>query len=384
MHGVDGWYKMSTFPSVNNLFTVKDTRILYYKNSKGHMYIWQCYVIGDTVYVEYGRENGKMNKSSFQCFPKNVGRSNETTAHQQALKEAMALYKNKLDRKYSQTRAGAQVEQYLPMLAQTYQKREKYVDLSSGNWFSSPKLDGVRCLAFCGSDGSVQLLSRSGQEWYVPHIQKALESIMKPYEMLDGEIYIHGKTFQEITSLVKRYRTDSHALEFHYFERIDDIRNIQKFRSNGVTMYANTSVVKKVEYRIIKSKSDLDRAFNDYLNQGYEGAMLRGASTTYEFGKRSNNLLKYKVFEDNEFKIIDVVEGKGKFKGRGIFVCETNEGKTFQVTPKCEDEKKKAIWEWRENYPGNLLKVQHQGFTDDRIPRFPVGLGTRDPKDMST
>lgn len=359
---------------------------LYHKDSKGKLRVWETWSKNDEVFTKYGLEGGKMVETSFKCTPKNVGRANETTAFEQAEKESRALQQNKLDRKYSFTRNGALQDQYLPMLAQTFQKRAKKIDLSSGLWYASPKLDGVRALAFCDSSGNVQLLSRSGQEWHIPHIQEQLKTVMSPGMLLDGELYIHGKTFQQITSLCKKYRKESEDLEFWNFEKVKDKDNLKVFAYNQFfqTDYSTTNHIKKVQYERISTHADLDAAHDRYIKEGYEGLMLRNVNTPYEFGRRSNNLLKYKKFDDTEYKIVNVVEGKGKFLGCGIFVCETSDGQQFQVTPKCSEDKKKEVWKWRENYPGHFLKVQHQSLTDDGIPRFPVGLGTRDPKDMNS
>lgn len=361
--------------------------LLYHKDSKGKLRVWETWNKNDEVFVRYGLDGGKMIKTSFKCTPKNVGRANETTSSEQAEKESMALYQNKLDRKYSMNKASAMQDKFLPMLAQTFQKRQKHVDFNTGSWFSSPKMDGVRAMAFCDSNGDVQLLSRSGQEWFVPHIQEQLERVMSPGEMLDGEIYIHGKTFQEISSLVKKYRVESENLEFHVFERIMDKDNPKIFEKNKYfDIFSNPNAGPNIVmtfYQPVKSIQDLNLHHDQYVKQGYEGAMLRNVDTPYQFGSRSTNILKYKRFDDTEYKIVDVVEGKGKFLGCGIFVCETVDGKRFNVTPKCTEDKKREIWNWRQNYPGNILKVQHQSLTDDGIPRFPVGLGTRDPRDMT-
>ncbi|CCW70143.1 unnamed protein product [Phytomonas sp. Hart1] len=83
---------------------------------------------------------------------------------------------------------------------------------------------------------------------------------------------------------------------------------------------------------------------------------------------------------DDEFVIVDAVEGKGKWKGAlGAFVCQTKDAKnTFTVTPASSDAEKKKMWKtWQANYVGKALTVQYQELTADGIPRFPVGKCVR-------
>ena len=67
---------------------------------------------------------------------------------------------------------------------------------------------------------------------------------------------------------------------------------------------------------------------NKNLKAGYEGSILR-TNLPYE-NKRSNNLLKFKAFEDTEATITGYVEGKGKRSGTiGKFLAIDSNGVTF-------------------------------------------------------
>jgi DNA ligase-1 len=67
---------------------------------------------------------------------------------------------------------------------------------------------------------------------------------------------------------------------------------------------------------------------NQNLKAGYEGSILR-TNLPYE-NKRSNNLLKFKAFQDTEATITGFVEGKGKRSGTiGKFLAIDSHGITF-------------------------------------------------------
>jgi ATP-dependent DNA ligase len=147
--------------------------------------------------------DGEMQVSVKKAQAKNVGKSNETSAIQQAEIEAEALYVFKRDRKYFETKEEAEKGVViLPMLAKEIDKKKIIYPC-----LVQPKLDGVRCLAYWEND-KIKLLSRGGKEWTVPnHINFQLESLLPKDCMFDGELYVHGKNFDTITTYVNKRRT---------------------------------------------------------------------------------------------------------------------------------------------------------------------------------
>jgi hypothetical protein len=70
--------------------------VLYKYSTKGVAQQWQIIVDGDSFYSIDGQVGGKLTTSAPTiCKPKNVGRSNETTAEQQSLLEAEAKFLKK-------------------------------------------------------------------------------------------------------------------------------------------------------------------------------------------------------------------------------------------------------------------------------------------------
>jgi len=208
--------------------------------------------------------------------------------------------------------------------------------------------------------------------------------------MLDGEIYAHGEDFQTNTKLLKKYRPgESEALVLHAYDLIDLThldapwrqrhQNLLKFSEN----FTAGGPLEVVPTEQVASQEAVYERHAAYLEQGFEGAIVRLLDAPYELGKRSNCLLKVKSFQDEEFQIVSVSDGVGKFEGCAIFRCVTPEGKEFDVTPKGTMEERAEMYQQCDTYIGQLLKVQFFEKTQDGLPRFPVGLGVRMPEDIS-
>ncbi len=71
--------------------------MLYSRGTSGVILEWEVFVEGDTYYTVTGQQGGKKVKSKpTVANPKNVGRANETTAHEQAMAEAEAKWRKKI------------------------------------------------------------------------------------------------------------------------------------------------------------------------------------------------------------------------------------------------------------------------------------------------
>jgi DNA ligase-1 len=318
--------------------------------------------------------------------PKNVGRANATTAEEQAILEAKAKHKKRLDGKYSLTIEDAKKEVFLPMLAGDFEKRKDKVTYPVD---VQPKLDGVRCIAYWDGD-NVKLMSRGGKFWECcQHIIDELETVLPKDWVLDGELYIHGATFQEITKLVKKLRPESVNVQFHVY---DMPRTYEDFKyweerydvlAEFKDMAQDCKSVTVVDTYQAKSEDEVYQLQSEYLEDGYEGAIVREADGEYRFGYRSRSLLKVKNFTDEEYKIVGYTTGVGRFEGSVVWICETWNGEEFKVVPQGTMEERQEAYQNADEKIGDMLKVKFFELTDDGIPRFPVGLGIRANEDMS-
>ena len=244
----------------------------------------------------------------------------------------------------------------LPMLANKWEDRHKYI---SEPFYVQPKIDGVRLLI--SNKGGV---SRTGK--IVPGTEH-FGCGLKDGEYLDGECYDPTKTFEEITSL---FKTNPKALQFHVFDYFDVHRPELTFEQR----IAKTTV----PTHRVNSKQDLQKIHDQFIRDGYEGTMIREASSTYEIGKRSNYLLKMKDFKTDEYKVVGVKECVGKDIGTPIWECVTPSGHIFSVRPEGTHEKRREMFENSSKYMNKMLTVKYQNLTDLGVPRFPVGIVFRD------
>jgi DNA ligase-1 len=102
---------------------------------------------------------------------------------------------------------------------------------------------------------------------------------------------------------------------------------------------------------------------------GYEGQIIR-LDEKYE-NKRSGNLLKHKSFIDEEYTILDIVEGIGNKTGMvGSFVFQNKNGKRFNASPKFSHDMCTEMWEIKDELIGRSATVKYFNLTPDNIPRF--------------
>jgi ATP-dependent DNA ligase len=108
--------------------------------------------------------------------------------------------------------------------------------------------------------------------------------------------------------------------------------------------------------------------------------MLRVSDCYYKSGGRSSELLKVKLFKDDEFEIIGAHEGKGKSEGQATFICRTKAGDEFNCRPRGEDALREYYWKHKDSFVGKMLTVRYFEWTTgpNPVPRFPVGIAVRD------
>lgn len=365
--------------------------ILYHKGSKGTIYSWKIWTEGADIVTEYGQLGGKMQIARKEAVPKNVGRSNETTPYDQAEREAQSMWTFKVERKCKESIDDAEDEEvFLPMLADTFEKRRgKKKDGHTYPCDIQPKLDGVRCLAFWEGN-EVKLMSRGGKYWNCPHITTRLEQILPKKVVLDGELYIHGETFQAITRLVKKHRQETVNVQLHAYDCVilDDRGAPWPARRDALRAWFDDSAsseVVPVKTLTAESEEQVYDLQGLFMSDGYEGAVVRCYdNSTYRFGYRSKRLLKVKTFDDGEFEVIGHTNnGVGKFKNCILWLCVTEGGEEFEVTPKGTMEYRRNLINEVVEGVGQMLKVKYIGFSEAGIPKHAVGEGFRLPEDMS-
>lgn len=368
---------------------------LYGKSTNGKIKEWNISVLkmgDDTCYIEteHGYESGK--KQLDQRFigeGKNIGRANETTVYEQACSEARSAHSRKKDSGYVEDKGNIPSESYgmfLPMLAHRHDKHSAKIEFPC--WVQ-PKLDGVRMLAR-KQDGSVIMWSRKGKVIDIPDkINQQLCDMLSEGQCVDGELYVHGWTFQRIISAVKKKRDDTDLLEYHIYdsphESLSFEERLPQFGVQGARFptYCQSWTIIGKNIKIVKTydiehQEEFDVFEKMFVQQGYEGMMARNQNSTYKYKHRSYDLQKVKRFVDDEFKIIGGEDGSGREAGLIVFRCVTSNGLEFSVRPRGSHEERSEAFKNLNSYLGKMLTVRYQELTDDGKPRFPVGIAVRD------
>jgi DNA ligase-1 len=337
----------------------------------------------------YGEVGGKLQETSDTIKEgKNVGKKNETSIFNQAVAEATSKWEKKLKAGYvlSQEDALSGVVHeiveggILPMLAHSYDKSgEKISYPCSGQ----PKLDGIRCIAIKNGN-SVTLWSRTRKPiTSCPHIIEAINKCFDGDIVLDGELYNHDlkEQFEKIVSAVRKEEPSEESLlvQYHIYDHAGPGPFLNRILDLGNWMESSSEYICIVPTYVVEDEIGVPELFKSCKSEGYEGAMLRNQHGLYE-NKRSYHLQKVKEFEDAEFEIVGVEEGRGKLQGLvGAFVCRTKDGTEFKAKPAGDQEATKTYLENPESVIGKLLTVQFQGLTGKNgVPRFPVGLRVRE------
>jgi len=277
-------------------------------------------------------------------------------------------------------------------------------------WIMSEKFDGYRCL-FCYEliDGKLTgvFYSRNNKRFNAP---ECFLETMPPYDLLkdtiiDGELWAGRDNFQLMGTVRKKnpnpdewkniqYQVyDITNIDQTFIERLKILKRIVEFteksnklkqKKNKLLMNCPLIFAKQIK---IKNESMMKEFYNEIINDGGEGIMIKHPKSKYKNG-RSNEMLKYKPSFDREGQIIGYKLGDGKYKGLlGSLICRPliNHDTYMSI-----DEDDNHIFtlsgmddEIRNNYKishpvGTIINYECSGFTDKGVPRFGRYVRIRD------
>lgn len=310
---------------------------------------------------------------------KNAGKANATTPYEQAVRDALSMRQKRLDTGYTEEQPDLDnfVPPELPMLAHPFTKRKHNIVYPA---FVQPKLDGVRCFAKKVDENTIRFTSRKGKVYdTLDHLVPALLKCMKIGDILDGEIYIHGKTFQHIVRLVKKLRPESATLQFHIYDlAIEGVEYYNRMTKLWRIVGDKYPELVFTETKEVLIEDGIYQWHDNWVKQGYEGVIIRNQSGLYKFDNRSADLQKYKEFIDEEFEIVGGESGTGLHEMCVIFTCKNKAGKTFNVYPRGSLQARRDMFGNLAKLVGKSLTVRYQQLSEDGVPIFPIGIVVRD------
>lgn len=233
--------------------------------------------------------------------------------------------------------------------------------ISLPDYWLSEKYDGIR-----GYWNGHQLLTRHGKPLTPPawFIQSWPET---PFE---GELWVGRGQFEKTASILQQKHAPDSAWQQLCFMVFDLPHHSDTF-TNRITGYQklvtdlNQPWVQSVEQTRCSTHEALTDQLASALAAGSEGLMLHRAESRYQVG-RSNDLLKVKLQDDAEAKVIAHVAGQGKHAQRlGALWVETPQGIRFKLGTGLSDKEREAppaVGQW--------LTYTYRGITSSGTPRF--------------
>ncbi len=235
-----------------------------------------------------------------------------------------------------------------------------YKDQNITDWVMSEKLDGIRAYW----DGK-NLISRGGKIIHAP----AWFTEKYPPFKIDGELWSQRGDFEYISSVVRdKVPSDSWRYIAHYIFEIPDTDGDLFQRLSKLKPY-ESDIIKRTPQIAIKDRSHLDAFIEEVKLKGGEGVVVRDPTAPY-IASRTSRALKITSYQDSECRVVEYIEGRGKYKGLlGALRCRLNSGLLFKIGSGFTDAQ-------RADPPaiGSVVLFKHKGLTKYKKPRFPIFL----------
>lgn len=257
------------------------------------------------------------------------------------------------------------------------------MNIFAGNkyWTISPKIDGLRGVFMNG-----KFYSRNGKE--IPGLVTLANEINKFLPTgysLDGELTVPGKTFNELSGEIRSFKEtpdvrynvfDLHrpGVNFKLYERLTNLQNLITEYSSLIGYGVNF-----VPHSLVHNNDEIDRLYTEYLNQGYEGAMLKLAEGE-AYNGRNKDWLKLKPTYTADVIVVDIERGTGKYDSAVGALIVDYHGKRVKVGSGLTDKQRHAWFINPSIIVGKTIEVMYMEETEYgslRHPRFKTVRGDK-------
>lgn len=228
--------------------------------------------------------------------------------------------------------------------------------------YAQPKLNGVRALY----DPAIGFYTRQHKLWkpeVLAHIKPPASA-----HVLDGELYCHGMSRQEINARVAVNRIEAHpdaaAITYHIFDVVNTAKAF-RHRNEALGKLSGGEYWTIVETKYCKCRDIFFAFYKAWLATGYEGAVIRHCESPYECGVRSPWTVRRKPVYREWFRVTAGYDGRGEKAGMlGGFIVELRNGNTNAVGSGLNDPQRRAF---REAKPRWVL-IEYRGLSlDDKL-----------------
>lgn len=293
------------------------------------------------------------------------------------------------------------IPEFCCMLANKYFEHPDIVE--GKEFFLTEKLDGIRCICYAKFNEHPKFYTRQGQpiEGMVD-VSRAIEDAIIRLGfsyVFDGELLITNRedipSKEQYKKTINIVRTDGKkvGITYNIFDCIDYTAYTNRYYTapykerrkvlNIVKKYMGSTTAVSVLPVLYHGKdtSEIMKQLEQQRSLQHEGVMVNLADAPYLY-KRTNSLLKVKVMQDCDLKIIGFQEGNGKFYGTLGSLLVEYKGNTVGVGSGLDDKMRKEFWNNQEKYLGRVVKIQYFEETNDvsgnKSLRFPVFVEVRE------
>lgn len=266
-------------------------------------------------------------------------------------------------------------------------------------YWASRKIDGLRCLIYMGDDGELHTASRGAMNYdaamYEILSHPDLVKLFQENEglIMDGECYRHGYSLQAINSVARTQvkAVDYEVLQFYWYDIVDlnatateRINRINEMSKSLNLTFDSERQFKQGELRIqhvphveVSGWDNIIKLHNDYVEEGWEGLVIRLQDSVYGPNKRTNDWIKVKVYKQETFKVIGIEQGL-RYYDDMVFVLETEDGIPFKAKPFGDRNQKIEYTDnFEEKYKGHLGDVKFFYYSDENCPLQPSFIAFR-------
>jgi len=284
---------------------------------------------------------------------------------------------------------------------------QRFLDRITFPAIAQEKIDGMRC-NIIKRNGKVYVYSRNGKLMEMHGRFDSLISRTKDDVVVDGELLVYGpdselldrKTgngilHKAVVGTITKEETDSIMARVwdvvpydHWLHRLSPIPYNERLE-DLISVIQGWPVGHIVQTRNVSNIEEAEGFYKYILSVGGEGIIVKNITHPWE-DKRSKHCIKMKPVLEIDLRIVEIVEGEGKYTGMfGKFICE-NKDRTISVGVGTgyNDQQRKDFWDIREKLLGKICAVKYNSIItrkdkDIKSLFLPVFVEIRYDKDVS-
>ena len=268
------------------------------------------------------------------------------------------------------------------------------------NYWMEPKLDGMRA-AVLKVGNEVTIYGRSWIEYqdHVPHLVEAFKAIPLDFH-LDGELcYINGfgkvENFPDLSVPIVDFNRTMRVMGSN-----PDVAVEKQIENGYISFVAFDTIEMNVTYENraidLNNLPELTQSrfihripvfddwtpilYNQLVELGCEGAMLKNRHSFYKSGRPNKTMYKIKKEETYDVVVYEAYEGTGKHTGRlgglkfGAYLPDGQFKKVGRAGGGFNDEQRQYIWDNKDSILGKVMEIKCNetvGSGEYRTPRHP-------------